>query len=381
MVASVQGTSKPLAHNRNGTDMGDLFSLPSETPLPAIASERAADPMRPEVVRGRYQLPHPVTGKAQSWQRVSNLIKMAEDTYHLELWKQRNVAKGLAMRPDYVEAVQHMDVKQDKARLNTICERAQDIAGAYLMSDEGTALHKSAELADYAFGSLNGTEDGVPPVDDRHRGRVQQYLDALTANGLTVAPGMIERVIVSTAYEVAGKFDRVFRLGDGSYVMGDLKTGDSLDLSLPSIAAQLDCYRDGINSHGVWDGRRYDDTIKVRDDFGLVVWLPSTRDEVSVIRVDLAAGARLNAVCLDVRQIRRVKAKHVSEVFQADAYRATGATAEAEWLELMNAAHTVDQLISIAGRARSFGQWTERLADQARLLAGELRSAESGMGS
>lgn len=360
--------------------MADMFSLPSETPLPDLAPERPADPVRPEAVRGRYLLPHPVTGKAQTWQRVSNLIKMAEDTYHLELWKQRNVAKGLSMRPDYVEAVQHMDVKADKVRLNKICERAQELAGAYAMSDEGTALHKSAELADYAGSTLTG-HPGIELVMDRHRGRVQQYLDALTANGLTVAPGMIERVVVSTAYEVAGKFDRVFRLGDGSYVMGDLKTGDSLELSLPSIAAQLDCYRDGINSHGVWDGSRYDDTIKVRDDFGLVIWLPSTRDEVSVIKVDLAAGARLNAVCLDVRQIRRVKAKHVAETFQADAYRASGATAEAEWLELMNAAHTVDQLISIAARARSFGQWNERLADQARLLAGELRSAEAVMGS
>lgn len=361
--------------------MTDLFSLPSETPLPDVAAQRPEDPMRPEVVRGRYKLPHPVTGKATSWQRVSNLIKLAEDTYHLELWKQRNVAKGLAMRPDYVEAVQHMEVKRDKARLNTICERAQDIAGAYAMSDEGTALHKSAELADYAFGSLNGTEDGVPPVDKRHRSRIQLYLDALIANGLSVAPGMIERVIVSTAYEVAGKFDRVYRLGDGSYVMGDLKTGDSLDLSLPSIAAQLDCYRDGINRHGVWTGSRYDDTIKVRDDFGLVVHLPSTREEVTVYRVDLAAGAELNRVNLEVRQARRTKAKHVSEIFQADAYRASGATAEAEWLELLNAAHTVDQLISIAARARTFGQWNERLAGQARLLAGELRTTEAAMGS
>lgn len=361
--------------------MTDLFSLPSETPLSDLTSLRRDDPMRPEVVRGRYPLPHPVTGQSKTWQRVSNFIKMSEDTYHLELWKQRNVAKGLSMRPDYVEAVQHMDVKADKARMDKICERAQDIAGAYKMSDEGTALHTSAELADYAFGTLDGTEDGVPPVDERHRVRVQQYLDALTANGLRVVPGMIERVIVSTAYEVAGKFDRVLSLGDGSNVMVDLKTGDSLDLSFPSIAAQLDCYRDGINTHGVWNGSRYDDSIKVRDDFGIVVHLPSTRDEVTVYRVDLAAGAKINAVNLDVRASRRVKAKHVAEVFQADAYRASGATAEAEWLELLNAAHTVSQLISIAGRARAFDQWTERLAGQARMLAHGMATAEGVMGS
>lgn len=366
--------------------MTDLFSLPSDTPLPDLAPERRSDPMRPEAVRGRYPLPHPETGKAQTWQRVSNFIKLFDDTYHLDLWQKRNVAKGLAMRPDYVEAVQHMDVKADKARLDQICARAQEIAGAYRMSDEGTALHTSTELADYAGSTLTGApgqlgEPDIEPVMDRHRVKVQMYLDALTANGLTVAPGMIERVIVSTRYEVAGKFDRVFRFGDGSYVLGDVKTGDSLELSMPGIAAQMDCYRNGINAHGIWDGRRYDDTIKVRDDFAVVVWLPSTRDEVSLIRIDLAQGARLNEVNLEIRKARRIKAKHVADTFQADAYRASGATAEAEWTELLNAAHTVDQLIRIAARARQWGQWTERLADQARLLAGELRSAEAGMGS
>ena len=352
----------------------ELFELPGEVSIPSQSGKRVADPVRPEAVRGRYPLPHPTTGEAKTWQRVSNMIKMAEDTYHLELWKQRCVAKGLAMRPDLVEVVQRLDVKDDKAQLNKICERSQELAGAYRMSDEGTALHTSTELADYAGGDVNA-------APERHRGRVQQYLDALKANGLAVVPGMIERVIVSTAYECAGKFDRVYRLGDGSNVMGDLKTGDSLDLSFPSIAAQLDAYRRGVNDHGVWDGSRYDDTLKVRDDFAIVVHLPSTRDEVSVWRVDLAAGATLNAVCLTVRKQRRVKAKHVAQVFDANAYRASWNTADQVWLELANAAHSVAELADIRDRARSFDQYSERLADQFRLLAAELTQAENGMGS
>lgn len=355
--------------------MDDLdFELPGEVSLPTQSGATKADPMRPEAVRGRYKLPDPETGIPSSYMRVSNLVKLAEDTFHLEQWKRRNVAKGLAMRPDLVEVVQRLDVKDDKAQLNKICERSQELAGAYRMSDEGTALHTSTELADYAGGDVNA-------APERHRGRVQQYLDALKANGLTVVPGMIERVIVSTAYECAGKFDRIYRLGDGSNVMGDLKTGDSLDLSFPSIAAQLDAYRRGVNDHGIWDGSRYDDTLKVRDDFAIVVHLPSTRDEVSVWRVDLAAGTALNAVCLTVRKQRRVKAKHVAAVFDANAYRASWATADQAWLELANAAHSVAELMNIRDRARSFDQYTERLADQFRLLAAELTQVEAGMGS
>lgn len=350
----------------NAEELADSFDTPDEFDTPGEeAQPKRVDPARPEAKRGRYTLPNPVTGKSKSWQRVTNFIKLADDTYHLELWKMRNVAKGVAMRPDYVEAIQPLDVKADKERLNKICERAQDIAGAYKMSDEGTALHTSTELADYAGGSL-------VPVPKHHRGRVQLYLDALRANGLTVPDNMIERVTASQLYEVAGKFDRIYRLEDGSYVIGDLKTGDSLDLSMPSISGQLACYEDGINNTGIWNGQRYDTDIKVRTDFGIVVHLPSTREEVTVYRIDLHQGHALNRVCLSVREQRRIKAKHVAQVFQADAYRAQQANPEQEWLIELNGAHTVEQLVSIADRARAFGQWTSRLRTQAILLSKEL---------
>jgi hypothetical protein len=361
--------AQPTAPAADSFDTPDEFDSPGEEAQP-----KRVDPARPEAKRGRYTLPNPDSGKSKSWQRVTNFIKLVDDTYHLELWKQRNVAKGVAMRPDLVEAIQPLDVKQDKERLNRIVERAQDVAGAYKMSDEGTALHTSTELADYAGGD-------IAPVPPQHKPRVQMYLDALRVNGLRVVPGMIERVTASTKYEVAGKFDRVFQLADGSFVIGDLKTGDSLDLSFPSIAGQLACYEDGINHTGIWDGARYDTGLKVRTDFGIVVHLPSTREEVTIYQVSLDQGHELNRVCLEVRQARRIKAKHVSQVFQADAYRAAGDNPEQDWLEELNAAHTVPQLVAIAARARSFGQWTERLAGQARLLAAELTKAQQAMGS
>lgn len=364
-----------LESSENSEAYADGFDTPDEFDVAgSVPAARKEDPMRPEASRGRYTLPNPETGKSKSWQRVTNFIKLAEDTYHLELWKQRNVAKGLSMRPDYVDAVKPLEVKRDKEKLNAICAAAQDVAGAYAMSEEGTALHTSTELADYAGGSLK-------PVDPRHHAKVRLYLDALKVNGLTVPDNMIERVTVSQRYQAAGKFDRIYRLGDGSYVIGDVKSGDNLDLSFPSISGQLACYEDGINNTGIWDGSRYDTSIKVRTDFGIVVHLPSTRDEVTVYEVDLHKGHALNAVCLDVRESRKVKAKHVAGVFQPDSYRASGATAEQEWLETMNAAHTVAELVDIATRARSFGQWSERLAVQARLLVAEITTAQAGMGS
>ncbi|ATN93715.1 hypothetical protein SEA_ABT2GRADUATEX2_45 [Streptomyces phage Abt2graduatex2] len=368
--------------NADGSPV-DLFDSPDEFDSagdagPETARVKKVDPARPEAKRGRYTLPNPDNGKSRSWQRVTNFVKMTDDTYHLELWKQRNVAKGVALLADagritFADLLK-LDVKQDRERLNNICEAAQDVAEAYKMADEGTALHTSTELADYAGGDLNRV-----PV--QHRVKVRMYLDALAANGLTVVPDMIERVTASLRYECAGKFDRVYRLASGVNVIGDLKTGDSLDLSFPSIAAQLECYEDGINNHGIFDGQRYDDSLKVSHDFGVVIHLPSTRDEVTVYWVDLAQGRIINAANLTVRAARKIKMKHVAEVFAADQHGVTELGVHAHWLEQLNAAFTMDQLINVADRARTFGQWNERLATQARLIAAELKQSEAGMGS
>lgn len=338
------------------------------------------DPMRPEAKRGRYYLPDPVTGKTKSWQRVTNFVKLTDDTYHLELWKQRNVVKGLATMlgapteygfrtgvDDTIDHLAGLHVKDDKERLNNIVSKAIDVAEAYKNADEGTRLHASSEYVDHAGGDLNR-------APERHRVKMRLYLDALAVHGLTILPDMIERVTVSSRYEVAGKFDRVFGLRDGSNVIGDLKTGDSIDLSFPSIAGQLDAYRDGINTVGIFDGQRYDQSLKVRDDFGIVIHLPSTRDEVTVYAVDLRKGAIINAANLVVRDTRRIKADDVATVFDLTGFGITALTQDEQdqhWLEQLNAAYTREQLIDVAARARAFGQWNERLAGQARRVAGE----------
>lgn len=354
----------------DGFDSPDEFDAAGDAGLEGTPVKN--DPLRPEAKRGRYPLPNPETGKTKSWQRVTNFVKLTDDTYHLELWKQRNVAKGVAIlaqsRPGLVDDLAGRDVKADRERLNRVCEKAQEAAEAYVMADEGTALHKSTELADYAGGNLNR-------VPAHHRGRVSLYLDALASVGISVVTAMIERVTVSVKYEVAGKFDRVYRLMDGSYVIGDLKTGDSLDLSFPSIAAQLDCYRDGVNTTGIFDGQRYEQPFTVRNDIGIVVHLPSTRDEVTVYAVDLGLGAEINSVGLDIRRVRRIKAKHVAVVFDPAAYGFQAGASDQHWLEQLNAAHDMAGLVAVADRARGFGQWNERLASQARLIATELPTA------
>lgn len=359
----------------------DGFDSPDDDPTPEDGPQAPpvlkADPVRPEAGKnGRYTLPNPETGKSASWQRVTNHTKLIEDTYHLERWTERNVIKGVAMlaltRPGFIEDLARRDVREDKKRLDNIVSRAKDEAETYKMADEGTALHKSAELADYAGGDLNR-------VPEHHRAKIRLYLDALAAHGITVVPGMIERVTVSTRYGVCGKFDRIYRLPDGSLVIGDLKTGDDLSFSKKGIAAQLDCYQDGVNTHGVWNGMRYDDTIKVRDDIGVIIHLPSTRDEVHVLTTPLADGRAINDGNMAVKAARKVKAELAP--FDAAVHGMTGDVADQHWLEALNGAWTYAEMVDVAKRARAFGQWNERLAAQARKLSAELTAAGTRMGS
>ena len=97
--------------------------------------------------------------------------------------------------------------------------------------------------------------------------------------------------------------------------------------------------------------------------------------------VDLAQGRIINAANLTVRAARKIKMRHVSEVFQAVRNGVTQDGADMHWLEQLNAAQSMAQLVGVADRARTFNQWNERLAGQARLVAAELRNTASVMGS
>lgn len=350
----------------------DAFDTPEEfdqTGSSKATETAAPDPARPSAVRGRYHLPNPENGKSKSWQRVTNFIKLTEDTYHLELWKQRNVAKGVALLaatrpPSFLTELAASDVREDKDRLNNIASRAQAEADAWKMSEEGTALHKSAEDVDYANGDITR-------APAHHREKIRLYRDALAVNGIAVVPELIERVTASTKYQVAGKFDRIYRLTDGSYVLADLKTGDSLDFAMASIAAQLEAYEDGVNTVGIFDGQRYRTDIKVRRDFALVVHLPSTRNEVTVHALSLDQGRAINEVNLAVREARRIKSKHVARKFHPEMGGAVDLVSDQYWLERLNAAASVDEMAQVAANARALGGWNERLSQQARIIAAE----------
>lgn len=260
------------------------------------------DTPMPEVKRdsyGRYILPHPETGKEKAFTRVTTFAKTISDEYGLTLWKERMVAKGMALRPDLAALAASMDVKADSKRLNQIAGKAKEAAGSSAAANLGTAVHSFTEMADTGH-----PMDAVPEV---HRADVKAYSDTLAAAGITVVPGMVERITCALWPGVAGTFDRVYQLADGRRVIGDLKTGRDLSYSWMEIAIQLGAYRYGLSSAGVFDLRTsmWSGPVEGIDEVvGIVAHVPVGSASCTLYEVDLKAGMKCAGIAVAVREAR-----------------------------------------------------------------------------
>lgn len=250
---------------------------------------------------GRYLLPNPVTGKRQAWTRATTMAKSISDTFALSQWSQRMVAKGFALRPDLIALASTLDVKSDKDRLNSIVEQAKDAAGQKVSANLGTAVHSFTEAVD-AGASL----DSVPAP---HRPDVAAYLAAMKEAGLVSIPHLIERITVVQQFDTAGTFDRINRTADGDHVIGDVKTGRTLEYGWQEIAIQLALYAHGVNDAGVYDmaGEAWQTAPKVRTDYGIVMHLPVGEATCTLYRVDLEQGWAAAQLCADVRSWRKTR--------------------------------------------------------------------------
>lgn len=328
-----------------------------DDPIPSGVAPKSVGKRWPEPKRdkfGRYLLPAPGETAHQSWQRATTLIKKASDTFHLERWKERTVAKGVASRPDLTALAATLDVKRDKDQFDKLCAQAFDVAGGSAGASLGTALHSMAEGVDET-----GSMDAVPEL---YRSRMREYNAALAEAGITVIPGFIERQTLSVRWGSAGTLDRGYRLADGTNVIGDLKTGSTLDFGFKEIEAQLAIYEDGVNTAGVWTGEGWDTRIKVSHEIGIVVHLPSDRPGCHIYVANLANGRRLLEVCAAVRDEQKLKSPLIE-------YRLSPVDG---WEERLNAANTYDELVSVVGDIKRAGCWTRELSHVARKLAGVL---------
>ena len=228
----------------------------------------------PQVERDRWGRPlvtPPGGGKKVPYRRCTTFIDVLDDRYALELWKQRQVAHGLAMRPDLV--LKAASAAGDKKVLNEVVRDASEAAGSSQAATTGTALHAITE-------QLDRDEDPLIPPS------AQADVDAYKRETEHLTMSMIEVFVVNDALKVGGTFDRVVELPDGSRVVADIKTG-SIDYSASKIAMQLAIYSRS-QQYNPGTARRSDLGVDLHR--GLVIHLPAGAGECTLHWADLDAG-------------------------------------------------------------------------------------------
>lgn len=228
-------------------------------------------------------------GRPVAYTRCTTFVSAYEDTYNLTQWKVRTAAVGLSLRPDLALAVAaHRD---DKDRLNHICQEALDAAQASAKATTGTALHALTEQLD------RGQRPELIPAD------ATRDLDAYQAATAEFKHIHIEQLLAYDRWKIAGTPDRVVEFMGKRYI-ADLKTGD-IEWGAGKIAAQLAVYARS-QVYDVATGERSVHGAAV--DRGLVVHLPAGTGTCEVLWIDLLAGWEIVKTCREVRERRAIKA-------------------------------------------------------------------------
>lgn len=266
--------------------------------------------MTAEIARDRWGRPlivPPTGGEPVPYVRTSTLAKALDDLSALMAWKQRKTAQGLLQRPDLLTRLAGELANGDpdtsptvKRAVNAICSEATEAAGASRGASAGTGFHALTEAIDRGDEPLF-----VPPAD-------APRLDAYRAATASMQALDAEVFVVNDLVQSAGTFDRLWRLPDGSVVVGDLKTGKSeADYPL-ATAVQIATYAHGA-LYDPETGERFPIHPDLRTDMGLLIHMPPAGG-CAVYQLDLATGWRVAQIAAEVHHfVRRIKAADIAE--------------------------------------------------------------------
>lgn len=247
-------------------------------------------PPSPQVPRDRWGRPRvqpPGGGKLTAYRRCTTFISVLEDRYKLERWKQRQVAVGMAVRPDLV--LKAASANGDKNLLEEVVDAATEAAGSTTASTTGSAVHKLTEHID------RGDDVVVPPTAQAD---IDAYRD--TTKHLTVRE--VEVFVVNDDLQVGGTFDRIVEV-DGHRIITDIKTG-RIDYGASEIAMQLAVYSRSLR---YWPSGGKREDLDVDTSRGLIIHLPAGAGECSLHWADLDAGWRGVQIAREVWQWRSRK--------------------------------------------------------------------------
>ncbi len=348
LVARAEGLDDDAAAVQTMINGGVPVEVISEQFSPP-ASAPAADVKRDRW--GRYVLPHPITGAEQSWVRVTTVARTLADEYNLTAWKMRQVARGIARRPDLAAGAAAADPEADKGALNKIAEQAMEAVASGAGATMGTALHSLTATIDRG-GDL---PDGLSEAVTRD---LWQYVKCMKGHGLRAQA--IERIVCLPEYGVAGTFDRIVSQPSGNahaaaLTVLDVKSAKDVTYSWLETAMQLAAY---ARASHVWDAaaREWLPMPEVDQTRGLVLHLPAGKGAAQLYGIDLIKGWQAFRHAIDVRDMR-TESKSWGWVVAND-------PAAAFLLRVRRAADQ-DELAALWDEGQRRGLWTEEVNEAA----------------
>ena len=249
---------------------------------------------------GRYIIPDPKTGEDREWTRATTIAGVLPDRYHLERWGERMVVLGIA-RDESLYVLAQTSKYEDKQQLDRIARDAKSAAKSGSAANVGTAIHKFTEMV----------EDGysIDVVPQRYRADVAAYLDALKQLDATVLSK--EQIVLNPAVGVAGTYDRKLAIPrfSKSPIIGDIKTGRTVDFGLLEFSVQLAIYANSEYRFDVDTGEVEDIGGKDTPDreVGLLFHIQAGKGRCEVWELDLVRGWEAAKVALQVREMRSWK--------------------------------------------------------------------------
>lgn len=287
---------------------GDEFDAPSAT---AKAPERLSNEIKFNQW-GQYANLPPIPGqkRSQNWTRATTLKDILTDKRNLELWQQRQVLRGVAMRPTLIDDLQteieageiDFDSKKIKEWLNKICDDARYVAGSLDGAEKGTAFHSAAEI--YDAGEAFKIDELMGTLDRNQSEMLAAYAKTLSEHRLRPVPSLMERVICVPELKIAGRLDRVYEDHDGVYRIGDLKSQrwEPGAFDGISLCVQLAIYANAkyMLDEDQWEWVPMPDRIDKTQ--GVIVWVPASKPGTAeVYDLDLDWGWKLAQASFRVR--------------------------------------------------------------------------------
>lgn len=271
---------------------------------------------------GQYANLPPIPGKdrSQSWTRATTLKDILTDKKNLELWSQRQVLRGIAMKPSLITQVQEeiefgeidFDEKKIKDWLNKICSDARGVAGSFTGAETGTAFHSAAEL--YDAGNPFNINEIMGTLDDQQAAMLSAYANKLAEHKIKPVGHLMERVICVPELKIAGRLDRVYE-DQGVLRIGDLKSQkwEPGAFDAISLCVQLAIYANAewMLNEETWEWEPFPSNIDKKT--GVIVWVPAKRPGFAdVYDLDLEWGWKLAQASFRVRNTWRKDKTRVS---------------------------------------------------------------------